>query len=457
MADRFARLLLPRPWAVLSGLILFGSMVAMLPEAAGSDLRQTPIVKAVQRAGPSVVNIRGEKTIAAQAVSIAGDDVARRVNGMGTGVVIDERGYIITNHHVVDGGREIVVTTLDGEQYTAKLISRDPETDLAIIKVEPRRPLPVICVGTSADLMPGEPVVAVGNAYGYENTATRGIISALHRPVRVSDAQFYEDLIQTDASINPGNSGGPLLNVDGEMIGINVAVRAGAQGIGFAIPADKAIAVAAELLASCAASNHWHGLAVATDREETEPRLVVTSVEKGSPGAEAGLEAGDVIISLDGEEIRQVLDFHRAVLELAAGDQIELSVRRDEESFTAELTLGEPRVEARSRGGIAWDLFGLELKPIPSDEFRRRFQTRYRGGLAVTAVRPNSPADLRGIRQGDVLVGMHIWETVSLENVAYVVNRPDFAALNPVRFWILRGSQTLYGYLPITMKAASQR
>ena len=455
MADRFARLLLPRRWAVLSYLILFGCFVPMLPRAVGSDLRQTPIVKAVQRAGPSVVNIRGEKMVAAETVSLSGEDVARRVNGMGTGVVIDGRGYIITNHHVVDGVREILVTTVDGEQYTANLISRDPETDLAIIKIKPCESLPVIHVGTSADLMPGEPVVAVGNAYGYENTATRGIISALHRPVRVSDAQFYDDLIQTDASINPGNSGGPLLNVDGEMIGINVAVRAGAQGIGFAIPADKAVAVAAALLASCAGRNNWHGLVVATDREESRPRLVVTSVEKDSPAAEAGIEAGDVISSLDGEEIRQALDFHRAVLELAAGDQIRLSIRRNEESSTAALTLAEPRADAPFQGGIAWDLLGLGLKPIPGDEFQRRFQTRYRGGLAVTAVRQQSPAERRGIRQGDVLVGMHIWETISLENISYIVNRPDFAALDPVKFWILRGSQTLYGYLPITMRAAA--
>lgn len=148
---------------------------------------------------------------------------------MGTGVVLDPRGYVVTNHHVVSGVREILVTSVGGREYTARLVAHDPATDLAIIKIDPARDMPVITLGSSEDLMLGETVIAVGNAYGYENTITQGIVSALHRAVQVSDAQYYEDLIQTDASINPGNSGGPLLNIDGEMIGLNVAVRAGAR------------------------------------------------------------------------------------------------------------------------------------------------------------------------------------------------------------------------------------
>ena len=187
----------------------------------------TPIVKAVQGAKDSIVNIHGQKTLSAgEDPSIRGD-MPRRVNGMGTGVVIDERGYIITNFHVVDGVQKIEVTTDDGTNYTAKFVSRDPVADLAVIKIDAPKKLPVITIGTSSDLMVGESVIAVGNAYGYENTVTRGIISALHRSVQVNDTQGYDDLIQVDAAINPGNSGGPLLNIDGEMIGINVAVRAG--------------------------------------------------------------------------------------------------------------------------------------------------------------------------------------------------------------------------------------
>ncbi len=196
--------------------------------AVASELRETPIVKAIQRVRASVVNIRGEKTVVIPASQAAGAEASHRVNGMGTGVVIDARGYIMTNYHVVDGVRDILVTLADGQRHLAKLVARDTETDLAIIKIDAPKPLPTIPLGTSSDLMPGETAIAVGNAYGYEHTVTRGIISALHRAVQVSDAQYYDDLIQTDASINPGNSGGPLLNIDGDMVGINVAVRAGA-------------------------------------------------------------------------------------------------------------------------------------------------------------------------------------------------------------------------------------
>ncbi|MBN2291809.1 MAG: trypsin-like peptidase domain-containing protein, partial [Pirellulales bacterium] len=183
--------------------VAFGS-IHWLTAGYASDLRQTAVVKAIRQAAPSVVNIRGEKRVTGP--DGVDDDSGRRVNGMGTGVVLDPRGYIITNHHVVDGVREIQVTLDAGERYVARLIARDPETDLAIIKIDCPRKLKVINLGSSNDLMTGEPVIAVGNAFGYEHTATRGIISSLHRAVQVSDAQYYSDLIQTDASINPGNS-----------------------------------------------------------------------------------------------------------------------------------------------------------------------------------------------------------------------------------------------------------
>ena len=234
---------------------------------------------------------------------------------MGTGVIIDSRGYIITNYHVVDGVREILVTLADGHRQTAKLFARDLETDLAVIKIDARTPLPEIPMGTSSDLMTGETVIAVGNAFGYEHTVTRGIVIALHRSVQVSDAQFYDDLIQTDASINPGNSGGPLLNIDGEMIGINVAVRAGAQGIGFAIPVDKVTAVAVGLLASCNAGKVRMGMATANDASPSSQGMVVGAVEAQSPAAAAGLLAGDVVTGVDDAEVSRPLDFQRAMLD----------------------------------------------------------------------------------------------------------------------------------------------
>jgi serine protease Do len=298
---------------------LLCSLLALPGQAAASDLRQTPIVKAVQIARPSIVNIRGEKMLNVTPSQLAPADGSRRVNGMGTGVVIDPRGYIVTNYHVVDGVREIQVTLENEEKHVARLIDRDAETDLALIKIDPRQKLPVISIGTSSDLMPAESVIAVGNAYGYEHTVTRGIISALHRAVQVSDAQFYDDLIQTDASINPGNSGGPLLNIDGEMIGINVAVRAGAQGIGFAIPVDKVMSVVGELIAEANARQSYHGLVLATPKTAGKP-VTVATVEPDSPAAKAGLKPGDVIKAAAGSDVRRTADFHRAVLEHEPGD-----------------------------------------------------------------------------------------------------------------------------------------
>jgi len=459
MADRPAW----RAWSgcrtIWLGPLWICCLVLSARVAAASELRETPIVKAVGRVRASVVNIRGEKTIPAAQATAA--EANRRVNGMGTGVIIDPRGYIVTNHHVVDGVREILVTTADAQRRIAKLIARDLETDLAIIKIEAVEPLPVIPIGTSSDLMPGETVIAVGNAYGYEHTVTRGIVSALHRAVQVSDAQFYDDLIQTDASINPGNSGGPLLNIDGEMIGVNVAVRAGAQGIGFAIPVDKVVAVAASLLASCNVNKTWIG--VASSNEAARPGMTGGAVEPNSPAADAGLIPGDVITRIDSIDIQRPLDFQRAMLDREPGQRIELSVRRAGQLKTLELALGEASVQTVSVAAKpvadqpAWDVLGVELKPISSEEFRRNHQTRYRGGLRVAAVRPDSPAAVQGIVPGDVLVGMHIWETVTLDNVAYILRRPDFQTLSPVKFFILRGDETLYGFLSLTPAKTAKR
>jgi len=454
MPDQPARTMRPRGRAACLSLYLLA--VALWSASSGSELRQTPIVKAVQRARDAVVNIRGEKTVTTTVAQAGGVDAGRRVNGMGTGVVIDGHGYAMTNYHVIDGVREIQVTMADQQRFTATLLARDLETDLAIIKIDCPHDVPTIPTGTSSDLMPGETVIAVGNAYGYEHTVTRGIISALHRAVQVSDAQFYDDLIQTDASINPGNSGGPLLNIDGEMIGINVAVRAGAQGIGFAIPADKAMAVAAKLLGSAQVQKTWHGVVPEADNPAGENGVMVAAVDKKSPAAEAGLQPGDVLTAIGDCELKRTLDFQRAMLHRKVGDKVAMAVRRGGEPRTLSLTLADLPEQLKPQARPAWEVLGLELRPIPSQEFREAHQTRYRGGLAVADVRPDSPAASQGIRSGDVLVGMHIWETISLENVSYILKRADFASLSPIKFYILRGNETLYGYLPVNVKTAQR-
>ncbi|MEM8866118.1 MAG: trypsin-like peptidase domain-containing protein, partial [Planctomycetota bacterium] len=294
--------------SLLAALCLAASTAAL---AEVAPIRLTPIVRAVRSASPAVVNIQGQKTVT-EATTGAGES-SRQVNGMGTGVVIDPRGYILTNHHVIDGVRQINVTLDDRRPYTAHMVAHDKRTDLAVIKVRVSRPLPTINVGTSEDLMPGETVVAVGNAFGYEHTVTQGIISALHRDVQVSETQSYEDLIQTDASINPGNSGGPLLSIEGRMVGVNVAVRAGAQGIGFAIPVDKAMQIAAAMMSVERLENKWHGMQT-VESDNGGRKLVVSRVSAGSPADRSGLRPGDVIETIGGRNAVRSLDVELALL-----------------------------------------------------------------------------------------------------------------------------------------------
>lgn len=419
--------------------------------AVASEQRRTAIVKAVEAARPSVVNIHGEKTLRNEGRT-AETEPLRRVNGMGTGVVVDERGYILTNHHVVDGVQKIQVTLADRSSHVAKLVSHDLTTDLAIVKIDTAKEMPVISIGTSSDLMTGEPVIAVGNAFGYEHTVTRGIVSALHRTVQVTETQSYEDLIQTDASINPGNSGGPLLNIDGQMIGINVAVRAGAQGIGFAIPVDKAMAIAADLLSTRRVTNTFHGIVGRHAFVADSRGMVVDNIAKESPAQKCDLKPGDVITRVGSVSVTRPLDLERALLDRRPGDKIAISVQRDERHVDLSLVLAGLPETPRVAGDPTWEVLGLKLEPIPAAVFQQ-YRTRYRGGLAVKGVRPGSPAAFQGIRQGDVLVGMHIWETISPDNVAYILSRSDFADLDPIKFYILRGNETLYGHLQVALQS----
>jgi serine protease Do len=439
---------------VLISLLFVAVAIAGLPsKSSASELRRSAIVKAVAHAQPSIVNIRGQKTVNSS-LSVGSIDPPRRVNGMGTGVIMDSRGYIITNHHVVDGVSRINVTLADESQFVARVISHDPETDLALIKIDASgKKLPTLRIGTSSDLMLGETVIAVGNAYGYPHTVTRGIISALHRTVQVSDAQFYRDLIQTDASINPGNSGGPLMNIDGDLIGINVAVRVGAQGIGFALPVDKVMEVASDLISTKRVDGIWHG--VVTRHSASHDSVVVDAVEPSSPAAKAGLRSGDIVKRVADMPVRHGIDLERALLGSKTGREVNLQItRRDQpQRLTLVLTsLPSKRITPEDR---TWSLFGLRLESIPKGQFRSG-SSRYRGGLAVTEVRRNSPASGQGIRSGDVLVGMHIWETVSRDNIDYVLDHYKFSDSEPLKFYILRGKQTLFGYLRIPSQLRHQ-
>jgi serine protease Do len=431
------------------GLACLAACAASAAPAVASELRRTATVRAVEQVRSSVVNIHGQKNLAPNDDGFRPGETPQRVNGMGTGIIIDERGYIITNFHVVDGVLKIIVTTADEQNFTAKMISHDAKTDLAIVKIDPPANFKVISIGTSSDLLTGEEVIAVGNAFGYEHTVTRGIISALHRTVQVSDTQNYEDLIQTDASINPGNSGGPLLNIDGEMIGINVAVRAGAQGIGFAIPVDAAMVVAARLMSVERLDNTWHGVVPRSGAAASVKQFVVGEIDADSPAGQSGIQAGDVITSAGGASIVRALDFERALLGHKAGDEVQVMLQRKGHPLKVALVLAVPPHHPIGTDRT-WELIGMKLEPISPKQLKP--QSRYHGGLLVTAVKPDGPAAHQGIRRGDILVGMHIWETTKLADVAYVLSRPDFTEIEPVKFYIVRGTETLYGHLRVSLE-----
>jgi serine protease Do len=411
-----------------------------------SNLRRTATVVAVERAAPAVVNIHGRKTVRAENGQVVAGETFRQVNGMGTGIVIDERGYIITNYHVVEGVGRIQVSLADGSTTSGQLVAHDPKTDLAILKIPTTESMDVISIGTSSDLMRGEPVIAVGNAYGYDHTVTEGIISALNRPVQVSEEQKYQGLIQTDASINPGNSGGPLLNIDGEMVGINVAVRVGAQGIGFAIPTDEAIEVAAQLMSVERLERLRHGIVGKTVNGPGTSHYEVIQALPDSPAAKAGLESGDIVRRIEQREVARALDIERYLLGRQAGEDVELEIERDGETQSLILVPESIATTRTETTDLAWDVLGLKLAPVSPQVFRQ-YGSRYRGGLKVVSLRPDSPSSQQGIRRGDVLVGMHKWETISMENVTYVLNSDEVKKSQPVKFYILRGTETLYGQM----------
>jgi serine protease Do len=424
---------------------------------AADNPRLTPLVRALKKARLSVVNIHSQK------VSHGGDAVfgtarPRKVNGMGTGIVVDPRGYIVTNHHVVDGVASLRVTLVDGSTYSASVVDSDPVHDLAIIRIRPGKPLPVMPMGTSSDLMLGESVIAVGNAFGYENTVTSGIISALSRDVEVNEKQSYKNLIQTDASINPGNSGGPLISMAGEVIGINVAIRAGAQRIGFAIPIDDARRIIARMLNVERREGHYHGLVTKDAKSGRRRELVVTTAPPRSPAAKAGFQPGDVVLKVADRKVVDRVDFERSLLGRKAGEAVRVIVRRNNAEKTLALALSPfnapsvvrannppTQTAAEEPSSNAWSTLGLQFEKVKDTAVVQH--SHYRGGMRVTAVRPGSPAAQNGICRGDILVGLHIWETVTPDNISYVLNHPQFRNFNPLKFYVLRGKETLYGYL----------
>jgi serine protease Do len=422
--------------------------------------RHTPVVDAVKRVRPAVVNIHSERTVQVPASDELFSTLPsqNRINGMGTGIVIDPRGYIITNQHVVEDVNLIRVRLSDGTSAGAKVVARDNESDLALLKIDVNRPLETMPLGTASDLMVGETVIAIGNAYGYAHTVTVGVVSALKRDVTLNKEISYKSLIQTDASINPGNSGGPLVNVYGELVGVNVAIRAGAQGIGFAIPVDAMIRVASDMLSIRKRNGTWHGI-VGRDRVDLGEAkghedgagtlhrfLVVDRIEANSPANKAGLQRGDVIARVGDQPVDSTLGLERALLEVRAGDPAPVVVQRQGKEQRLELVVEAADRTAPPVNDLAWRKLGIRLQAV-SSEVVSKTNPQLHGGLAVIDVRPDGVAGKAGIQKGDILVGLHQWEMLQLDNLSFVLTHQDLASFNPIRFYIIRAGQVHRGWL----------
>jgi Do/DeqQ family serine protease len=393
--------------------------------AAADSLRETPIVKAVRKASPAVVNISSAHEVRSRPNPFSGfgnpffDEFFKdffdprfqrrqQQTSLGSGVLIDgSRGLILTNAHVVQRASAIKVVLQDEREFEARLIGADADSDLAVLKIESREPLPAIPMGNSDDLMIGETVIAIGNPFGFSHTVTTGVISALNRSVRTEE-RVLQDFIQIDASINPGNSGGPLLNIAGELIGINTAIYAKAQGIGFAIPIRKARRIVADLVQFGEVKQAWIGV-LAQDIDERMAQYLntpgrrgalVKAVEPDSPAKSAGLREGDVLLSLGGRKIGGLDDYLAAAREVTAGDAVEAQLWRDGRSQTVTLKTREFPVELSDQ--MAWDLIGIRVEGM-TPQNRREFRIEAKEGVVVRQVQPGSQLARVGVRAGDVV------------------------------------------------------
>jgi len=326
----------------------------------------------------------------------------------GSGVLVDPRGYVLTNNHVIENAQDITVRLSDGRKFTAKLVGRDPKTDLAVLKVEAPAPLPAAELGDSDHLRVGQWAIAIGNPFGLDRTVTVGIISATARN-RVGVAT-YENFIQTDASINPGNSGGPLLNLDGKVIGINTAIVAAGQGIGFSIPINQAKEVMRQLIASGRVVRGWLGIAIQDVTDElagtfgVREGVLVAEVMKGGPAEAAGVRQGDVIVELNGAPIKEVPELQRRVAAVAPGQPVRLKVIRERKPVALSVTVTEMPAEEPVLAGAPEDEgWGLSVEPLSGDAAAQLGLT-IAAGLLVTDVVAGSPADKAGLRRGDVIV-----------------------------------------------------
>lgn len=379
-------------------------LVAALSLVSGDlNSRRSPVVQVVEKVSPAVVYVGTVQVVETRFRNRAYDNFffgpqeeRRAVEGLGSGVIIDAAGLIVTNDHVIRGASEIHVVLADGRQLDAEVIGSDADTDLAVLKVNAKGPLPAAKLGTSSDLMIGETTIAIGSPLGLKKTVTVGVLSALGRTIRDGD-RVFNDFLQTDASINPGNSGGPLMNIDGEVIGINSAIVASAQNIGFAIPADKVRRIVAELTQFGKVRASWVGLDVQPLTLELSKRLgwdrtygaLISNVEDGSPAQQAGFQRGDIVTQVGTTQVENADDLSSRLRSLTAKSPMRFGLFRGGQEL--QLDLAPTEFPQKLVDSTVWDRLGLRLK-------------HERAGMVVTSVRPNSPSGEVGLAPGDVVL-----------------------------------------------------
>ena len=331
-----------------------------------------------------------------------------RQKSLGSGFIIDSDGYIVTNNHVIDGASEIKVKLADGREFDAKIVGRDPKTDLALIRIKGVSDLVPITMGSSDELRVGSWVVAIGSPFGLEQTVTAGIVSAKGR---IIGSGPYDNFIQTDASINPGNSGGPLVNTKGEVIGINTAIVASGQGIGFAIPVDTAKNVIAQLKGNGRVTRGWLGVSI----QEITPALaasfglkdrkgaLVADVFKDGPADRAGIARGDVILEFDGKEIANSNDLPRIVAATTVGKEVTVKLLSNSRNVSKKVKIAQMEdVVTQAEKAPVGNNVGITVSQI-TPEAARALQLKNRAGVVVTSVESGSPAEEAGIARGDVI------------------------------------------------------
>lgn len=373
--------------------------------------------------------------------------------GLGSGFIINKEGYIITNNHVVQKAKDITVILYNKKQYPAKVIGTDPKIDIALIKINAEDDLPVAPLGDSDRLKEGESVIAIGNPFGLSETVTSGIVSAKGR---VIGAGPYDDFIQTDASINPGNSGGPLFNFHGEVVGINAAIVAAAQGIGFAVPINVAKEVLLQLKESGKVTRGWLGVSI----QEITPELarsfglkdesgaLVSDVVPGSPADTAGLKRGDIITNFNGKMIKDYHELPRIVASLSPGEKVVMKVMRNGNEVTISAMVAELKEEETGKPAEeVQKQLGMSMQTV-TPEIARELGMKKAEGVVVTNVEQGSLAAESGILRGDVILEVDRKTANNVQEVTEAMQKADKSIL----FLLYRNGSTFYISIKISPK-----